>query len=613
MGDPGINPGSNWAGPSFFPQQGRGAGAEYPPIFSQMAWCPERPVCPFRKNRETDVHRIIPAHSTLTASIAALLVATAPAHARPLGEGSTDYNSVPPVRESLQEIGLAELAAQILADEELNVENGDALIEAVLDPELGGLDAARERGFLRMAVAPDPLMIAFDGEAALGVAISIATELEIFLSGLPGASPTPTVVVPTPTPRNAIVDSLVEGRTDFSTLTVSSAEETEELQYTQALIEDVNDVPVLSPDLEGIETIDDLVGIPIYVQENGRYAANLERLNAARAEEGKELLTVRLVDERLDDYDLMELVEIGVIRATVATDFKANFWNTIYTSAVVRDDIELTPDGRIVWSVRESNDQLLETLDDFADIAKKGTLLGNVVLNQYADSADWIENIGTEDSRRLIDEVGPVIERYSDEYGFESELVIAQAYQESRLDQTKRSHVGAIGVMQVMPTTAADPVVGIPDVTTLDNNVNAGIKYLRWLRDTFFDDPEISTLDQTLLSFAAYNAGPGGVRRAQKRAVELGLDPNVWFENVEVAIQQAVSREPAIYVRNIFKYYVSARLLEELEAEAEVARESVGLIEDAVPLSVEDRRAIVENNSREAGPPDTATAGLEDQ
>ncbi len=504
----------------------------------------------------------------------------------------------PPARPESVAQSLTDLAASLLAEEDPGVQDGDVLIEAVLTPETGGLDAARDRGYLRMAVAPDPLMIAFDGEDAVGVAVAMAQEMEAYLATLPGASATPTVVVPTPLPRSVIVEGLDSGVADFTTLTITRAEETDALDYTQALISDVNDVPVLSPELSGIETMDDLVNVPIYVQEGGRYTANLRRINEARQAAGKAPLTLRFVDDRLDDYDLIEMVEVGLIPATVASDFKARFWQTVYSSVVVREDLALTEDGRIAWVVRSENPELRDALDGFAEIARRGTLLGNVILNRYATSADWIENLGTDESRVLIDDVEPVIDRFAAEYGFETDLILAQAYQESRLDQTRRSHVGAIGVMQVMPTTAADPVVGIPDVTTLDANVEAGVKYLRWLRDTFFDDPSIDPLDQTLLSFAAYNAGPGGVRRAQRRAVAMGLNPNVWFENVEVAIQRAVSREPAVYVRNIFKYYVAYRLLDELEEDAAAAREMIeALPDDVSDLSASEREALIEETT----------------
>lgn len=142
-------------------------------------------------------------------------------------------------------------------------------------------------------------------------------------------------------------------------------------------------------------------------------------------------------------------------------------------------------------------------------------------------------------------------------------MIAAQGYQESCLDQSKRSPVGAVGVLQVMPATAKDPNVGIPDIHLTEPNIHAGVKYLRFLRDHFCSDPSLSKLDQTPFSFAAYNAGPGNVAKARKRAAKLGLNPNVWLDNVEIAAAKVVSREPVIYVRNIYKYYVAYVVLTE--------------------------------------------------
>jgi membrane-bound lytic murein transglycosylase MltF len=138
---------------------------------------------------------------------------------------------------------------------------------------------------------------------------------------------------------------------------------------------------------------------------------------------------------------------------------------------------------------------------------------------------------------------------------------MAQAYQESGLDQSKRSPEGAIGVMQILPATAADRNVAIDDIHLLEPNIHAGVKYLRFLRDRYFDEPGIADLDRLLFAFAAYNAGPRNVARARTRATRSGFDPDIWFNNVEIAAGRAISREPVTYVRNIYKYYVAYRLM----------------------------------------------------
>jgi membrane-bound lytic murein transglycosylase MltF len=154
-------------------------------------------------------------------------------------------------------------------------------------------------------------------------------------------------------------------------------------------------------------------------------------------------------------------------------------------------------------------------------------------------------------------------------------LIAAQGYQESQLDQSRRSQAGAIGIMQLLPATAADPKVGIADITEAEANVHAGVRYLNFLRTHYFDDPAIDRLNQTLLALAAYNAGPARTRGLREMAAAEGLDPNRWFNNVEVIAAREIGRETVQYVANIYKYYLTYRMaIEKLAARSEARRKS---------------------------------------
>ena len=107
-------------------------------------------------------------------------------------------------------------------------------------------------------------------------------------------------------------------------------------------------------------------------------------------------------------------------------------------------------------------------------------------------------------------------------------MIAAQAYQESLIDQSKRNPSGAVGIMQVIPKYAAASPINIPNVATVDPNIHAGVKMLRNIDDTYFNDPKIDPLNKTLFVFASYNAGPNRIARLRKQAAERGLDPNVW-------------------------------------------------------------------------------------
>jgi len=142
-------------------------------------------------------------------------------------------------------------------------------------------------------------------------------------------------------------------------------------------------------------------------------------------------------------------------------------------------------------------------------------------------------------------------------YDFDWLLLAALAYQESTIDQSKRSHVGAIGVMQILPTTASDKNVDIPDIEEIEANIHAGTKYLRFMMNRYFTDPSIDRLNRALLTFASYNAGPARVSKLRKEAKAMNLDPNIWFRNVEIVAAKRIGRETVQYVNNIFKYYIA--------------------------------------------------------
>jgi membrane-bound lytic murein transglycosylase MltF len=166
-----------------------------------------------------------------------------------------------------------------------------------------------------------------------------------------------------------------------------------------------------------------------------------------------------------------------------------------------------------------------------------------------------------------------LFEKYGKKYNFDPLMLAAQGYQESQLDQKARSHVGAIGIMQVMPATGADMKVG--DITVAEANVHAGTKYMSQLMSTYFKDAKFSEGNRPLFAFASYNCGPGNVSKCRKEAAKRGLDPDKWFNNVEIVVAQKIGTETTTYVRNIYKYYVAYRLMLDAEAETEKARQQV--------------------------------------
>ena len=79
--------------------------------------------------------------------------------------------------------------------------------------------------------------------------------------------------------------------------------------------------------------------------------------------------------------------------------------------------------------------------------------------------------------------------------------------------------------------------------------------------DRYFSEPDIGILNRDLLALAAYNAGPRAISNFRTETASQGLDPNVWFQNVEVVAAKRIGRETVQYVSNIFKYYIAYKLI----------------------------------------------------
>ena len=173
----------------------------------------------------------------------------------------------------------------------------------------------------------------------------------------------------------------------------------------------------------------------------------------------------------------------------------------------------------------------------------------------------YAKNAASEAERKKFLAVVELFQKYGEQYNVDYLLMAAQGYQESPLDQNAKSPVGAIGVMQVMPATGKELKVG--DITQIEPNIHAGVKYMRFMMDQYFKDEPMDDLNKGLLTFASYNAGPGRIRQLRREAEKRGLDPNVWFGNVERVASERIGRETVTYVSNIYKYYVAYKLVME--------------------------------------------------
>jgi membrane-bound lytic murein transglycosylase MltF len=251
----------------------------------------------------------------------------------------------------------------------------------------------------------------------------------------------------------------------------------------------------------------------------------------------------------------------------------ANFWKQIFPNIKVHEEAPLLTGGNIAWAIRKGSPQLKAVVDDFMARHAKGTSLGNQILARYLKNAKYVKDAASEAERKKFFALIQFFQKYGDQYDVDWLLMAAQGYQESQLNQSLKSPVGAIGVMQVMPATGKELKVG--DITIAEVNIHAGIKYMRWMIDQYYGKEPMTKLDKALFAFASYNAGAGRISQLRKEAAKRGLDPNVWFHNVEHVAAETIGAETVTYVSNIYKYFIAYKLLMEARAEKEQALEKI--------------------------------------
>jgi membrane-bound lytic murein transglycosylase MltF len=459
-----------------------------------------------------------------------------------------------------------EASAPVAGPEEPAAE-GPRMLES-FDPELhldeewvGDLDGMVEREVVRALLVYTLGQYFLDGATQRGATYEALAQFEDFLNERLGRKTIKVGVLIIPVQRDELLPALERGLGDIAAanLTISQSR-LERVDFSDPILTDVRELVVTGPAAPPLRSLDDLSGQEVHVRRSSSYWRSLEKLNDDLRSRDMEPVMVVPVEEFLQDEDLLEMVNAGLIPTVIVDSHKAEFWGQIFDNITVREDLAVRTGGRIGWAFRKDSPQLGKVVNDFVRKHRKGTLLGNVILNRYLKNTKWARNAMADEDRARFERTVGIFKKYGARYGFDHLMLAALAYQESRLDQSVRSAAGAVGIMQVLPSTAADPIVGIPDISTAENNIHAGTKYLRWLRDTYFTDPAVDELNQTLFSFAAYNAGPGRVKQLREEAARTGLDPNVWFGSVEHVAARRVGRETVHYVSNIAKYYVAYRL-----------------------------------------------------
>ncbi len=380
--------------------------------------------------------------------------------------------------------------------------------------------------------------------------------------------------------RDKLLTDLNDGLADIAIGNLTVTEERLKVVDFVAPDEKLVNVEILvtGPASPAIASVDDLSGKTVHVRKASSYYQSLAALNDRFKKAGKQPVNLVLVPDALEDEDMLEMMNAGLLEAMVVDDWKAKMWAQVLPKIQLHPSIVLREATRKGWAIRKNSPKLAAVLNEvYASWAKKQGVLP-YRQQQYMKNIKTLNNPGSDADYKRFQQVVALFEKYGQQYKFDPLMLAAQGYQESTLDQNKKSAVGAVGVMQLMPTTGQALKVG--DISVTESNIHAGAKYMDQLMTQYFKEAKFDEQNRTLFAFASYNAGPGNISRMRKETEKRGLDPDQWFNNVEIVTAEKIGIETTTYVRNIFKYYVSYKLTQGAKATTAKLKQQIAPIKN---------------------------------
>jgi membrane-bound lytic murein transglycosylase MltF len=437
-------------------------------------------------------------------------------------------------------------------------------------PRTGDLDVLMEDRIIRVGVPYSRSLLFLEHGRQRGLSADLVKEFERWFNARERRNRTlrgrPVSVVIVPTTRERLLPDLLEGRIDIAggNLTATPERRAQADFITTTSVRTVSEIVVTGPGAPPLDSLDDLAGMTIHSRPSTSYWTSLERLNERFREQGKPPVNIVALPDALEDEDKLDMVNVGILQVAIIDDWLARAWSSVLPGIMLHEDLVLASGERTGWAIRKDSPQLSALLRQFEAEAVRPVSLVPVLRNQLNTRIGRMSNNAARADRDRFDQMIGLFRQYGGRYHLDPLMLAALGYQESQLRQDARSPVGAIGVMQLMPATGNSLNVG--DIRQLEPNIHAGARYLDRLMTRYFQNADFDEMNRTLFAFAAYNAGPTRMQQMRRLAGERGLDPDVWFNNVEMVVAERIGLETTTYVRNILKYFVAYSLIEQTRA-----------------------------------------------
>jgi membrane-bound lytic murein transglycosylase MltF len=437
----------------------------------------------------------------------------------------------------------------------------------------GDLDAMIKRRQIRALVVYSRSGFFYDNGRPEGIFYEALQEFQRTLNRDLRTGSRPLTITFLPVAYDQLEKALTGGQGDLVAVPVAiTSERVHKVAFSVPIATHVTQIVVSGPSGPRLSTLDALSEKEVFVNPLTVYYQSLQDLNKTLASKGKQPIIIKAADDNLGDEDLLEMVNAGLIPATVTINLRARFWAKIFGQLRLCEGCVLSNEEQLAWVMRKDSPRLKEAVDRFVATHREGTSFGNTLLRRYLQNTKWVTNVASEEQMKKFRLYVEFFKRYAKEYDFDYLMLVALSYQESELNQDRKNPTGAVGIMQVIPRFAAASPIDVPNVETAEPNIHAGTKMLREISDTYFNDNTLDALNRTLLTFASYNAGPNRIVRLREKAAKDGLNPDLWFGNVELEVAKDIGQETVRYVSNIYKYYVAYKLILEQSEQRERER-----------------------------------------
>lgn len=442
------------------------------------------------------------------------------------------------------------------------LERGDPLSTDISTPWQGDYKEMLKRRKIRVLIPFSKTFFFIDGGKLRGLAVDMLQEFEKSIKSDVKSKKDQPVVFLIPTRRDRIIPDLLEGLGDIAIANLTITDERRKsVDFSKPFGKSISELLVTPGSHNELNGISDIAGLTIHVRASSSYFQSLQLLNLDLKKQNLKPVTIIKVDESLEDEDLLEMVNAELLPAIIIDSHKAAFWSQVFKNLKIHKNVQVRTGGEIAWAIRKDTPDLKAKINSFAKEAASGTMLGNIILKRYYRDTGWLKKATSKKNMAKLTALDSLFQKYGKQYDIDWLILAALAFQESRLDQNAKGPRGAVGIMQIKPSTAASSIINIPNVHDVESNIKAGAKYLRYLADQYFAGEEIDDLNRILFALASYNAGPNriaGLRKKTKTA-------NIWFDNVEDTVSQHIGAVTVHYVLNIYQYYVAFKNFQQAE------------------------------------------------